>query len=39
MEIAEHWIQQVIRQGHVRVQHIGCKFNLADMNFAIGCLA
>jgi hypothetical protein len=31
MEIAEHWIQQVIRQGHVRVQHIDCKFNLADM--------
>ena len=31
MEIAEHWIQQVIRQGHVRVQHIDRKFNLADM--------
>lgn len=31
MEIAEHWIQQVIRQGHVRFQHIDREFNLADM--------
>lgn len=31
MDITEHWIQQVIGQGHVRVQHIESKFNVADM--------